>query len=392
LVFAPADALTSPRLHTMAIVFFKSGRWSHTNAAVERVLRERFSEHRLVVVDVFAELKRRRSLLVRLVALGLIRFRPPLHLGRGEFGFFFYTGEAQSAMREIALTVATAQLGGEPPLFTFQTTSRFCLDVLGVPHFSYVDTVESLKPLGRSGRRTRLERCVVDLEERLFDTSARTFTMADLVSRAIVDDYRGDPGRVVTVYAGTDIPQVTHHSYVDDPPPVIVFIGVDWHRKGGDVLVKAFRRIRATFPTAELRIIGAKPRVNVEGCIVFGPQTREQVAQHLQAATVLCLPARRDFFPNVIREAMHLGVPVVATRTGGIPEMIRDGESGRLVGVGDVAALTAALAELLSDQSLRAGMAAAAKRFAETHFTWESVGQAMESEIRPLLSSFAAGE
>jgi glycosyltransferase involved in cell wall biosynthesis len=369
----------------MAIVFFKSGRWSHTNAAVEQVLRERFADHRVVVVDMFAELKRRRPLLARLVVTGLVRFAPPLHLGRGEFGFFFYSPEAQTAIRHIARSVATAQLGAERPLFTFQTTSRFCLDVMGAPHFGYVDTAESLKPLGHSGRRTRLERSVLELEGRLFHASARTFTMAEVVSQAIVADYRLEAARIVTVYAGVDIPQLTAHPPRDDDAPIIVFIGVEWRRKGGDLLVEAFRRLRSQFPRARLRVIGAKPRVSVEGCTVYGRQTREQVVEHLRTATVFCLPSRRDFFPNVIREAMHLGVPVVATRTGGIPEMVRDGKTGRVVDVDDVDALTRALRELLCDRPLRTRMGAAAARIAEAQFTWSAVGEAMEREIRPLV-------
>jgi glycosyltransferase involved in cell wall biosynthesis len=370
----------------MAIVFFKSGRWSSANAAVEQLLRDRFAGHRVIVVDLFAELKRRRPLLARLVVTGLIRFRPPLHLGRGEFGFFFYSAQAQTAIRQIARAVATAQLGADQPLFTFQTTSRFCLDVMGVPHFAYVDTAESLKPLGRGGRRTRLERSVLDLEDRLFHTSARTFTMADVVSRAIVTHYGVDAAQVVTVYGGVDMPRVTAPVPVEDGPPIIVFIAVEWRRKGGDLLVEAFRRLRSEFPRAQLRIIGAKPRVSVEGCTVYGSQTREQVVEHLRSAAVFCLPARRDFFPNVIREAMHLGVPVVATRTGGIPEMVLDGETGYVVEVDDVDALTDALGKLLRDRPLRATMGAAAVVSAEARFTWRSVGEAMERQIRPLLT------
>lgn len=370
----------------MAIVFFKSGRWSGINVAVEGILRREFPEQRLVVIDLYAELRRRPLLLLRLILIGLVRLRPPLQLGRGEFGFWQYSAAGQSAVRDLALTLAKRALGDERPLFTFQTTTRFCADGMGVPHFAFVDTAESLKPLGPSGERTRVERAVLSLESRLFGGSARTFTHFDRLTRGIVRDYHVDAERVITVYGGMSAPLMRGPISRDESAQVILFVAVEWRRKGGDVLVEAFRRVRATFPRAELRIVGVEPRIDVDGCVILGRQTRDGVARELERATVFCLPSRRDYFPNVIREAMHYGVPVVTTNTSGIPDMMRDGETCLIIDPEDVDALVEALTRLLSDQELRETMGAAAMELARTRFTWEAVGETMAREIRPLVA------
>jgi glycosyltransferase involved in cell wall biosynthesis len=76
----------------------------------------------------------------------------------------------------------------------------------------------------------------------------------------------------------------------------------------------------------------------------------------------------RDGIPNVLVEAMAMGRPVVSTRVSGIPELIQDGENGRLVEPGDPEALTAVAAELLEDPGARARLGALARRTVEERF------------------------
>jgi glycosyltransferase involved in cell wall biosynthesis len=86
---------------------------------------------------------------------------------------------------------------------------------------------------------------------------------------------------------------------------------------------------------------------------------REDPVRVLVAADVFCLSSRFEGLPISLLEAMAAGLPVVATRVGGIPAVVTDGREGRLVGPGDPAALAAAVAEL-RDPALRARWAAAA--------------------------------
>ena len=108
------------------------------------------------------------------------------------------------------------------------------------------------------------------------------------------------------------------------------------------------------------------------------------------AMDILAFPSiRRESFGRVAAEAQACGVPVVASRVGGIPETLQENESGLLVEAGEVDAWTAALMKLVEDPLLRSEMGAAGRvqareRFAEPHIA-EVFGQILElqNESRP---------
>jgi glycogen(starch) synthase len=96
----------------------------------------------------------------------------------------------------------------------------------------------------------------------------------------------------------------------------------------------------------------------------------EQTLAAIAGAELLVLPSRREPFGIVLLEAGSLGVPVVASRVGGIPEIVEDDASGRLVAPDDAGALARAIGELLGDRAEAQRLAANLRRAAETRFTW----------------------
>ena len=129
----------------------------------------------------------------------------------------------------------------------------------------------------------------------------------------------------------------------------ILFVGVDWERKGGPVLLEAFRRVRRTHPTAELIIVGCSPEVSLAGCRVVGRVPLEDVANFYRSASVFCLPTTVEPFGFVFLEAFSHGLPIVATNIGAIPDFVQNGRSGYLVDSNDVEQLANRLGELLGD-------------------------------------------
>jgi glycosyltransferase involved in cell wall biosynthesis len=148
--------------------------------------------------------------------------------------------------------------------------------------------------------------------------------------------------------------------------------------KGFDVLLDALPALRARVPSAHVvllgdgedrpalearaRALGVAERVHLLGAVA-------DVPAHLAAADVLAAPSRNEGMGRVLVEAMALGVPVVGSAVGGIPDVIEDGECGRLVAPGDAAALAEALADLGADAALRAKLGAAARPRAEAFST-----------------------
>lgn len=93
---------------------------------------------------------------------------------------------------------------------------------------------------------------------------------------------------------------------------------------------------------------------------------RDDVKDLLAAADIFILPSRSEAFPLVILEAMQMGLPVVASAIGGIPEQVQDGCNGLLTSVGNVGGLTTALKLLIEDGNLRSAMGEAGRELAQT--------------------------
>src|SRR5262249_13297326 len=103
----------------------------------------------------------------------------------------------------------------------------------------------------------------------------------------------------------------------------------------------------------------------------LGAQAHAAALAHLTRARLMLLPSRWEGLPISVIEAMHLGIPVVASNVPGTDELVRDGETGRLVGADDVPAYAAAVRTLLSDHDARRRMAASAMARAEAEFSTE---------------------
>jgi glycosyltransferase involved in cell wall biosynthesis len=144
--------------------------------------------------------------------------------------------------------------------------------------------------------------------------------------------------------------------------------------KGFDLLVRALPAVAARIPSARVLLVGdGAERRHLEAiAAALGVTERLRltgelmdVTTPLAAADVLAVPSRNEGMGRVIVEGMAIGIPVVATAVGGIPDVVTDGECGRLVEPNDIDALAAALIELGRDDALRRKLGEAGERRAE---------------------------
>lgn len=201
-------------------------------------------------------------------------------------------------------------------------------------------------------------------------------------SRYFAETVRPDVGRVPVHVLPNGIPRTTR------PEPLtaldqLLFVGRLEPVKGVHVLLDAFRELTARHPGARLSVVGDGPAraaleeraadLTAAGRVVFhGWLTGDQVAARLRAASVVVLPSLwPENFPTVALEALQLGRPIVASRVGGLPELVGP-DNGALVEAGDGAALAAALGGLLGDRELLArlgrGSAVRADRYGVEEF------------------------
>jgi glycosyltransferase involved in cell wall biosynthesis len=153
-----------------------------------------------------------------------------------------------------------------------------------------------------------------------------------------------------------------------------LYVGRLDHLKGVETLLAALEAV----PECALAIVGDGPaRAELElqarplGDRVTILGRRLDVETLMASADLLVLPSRTEGLPFVVLEAMAAGLPLVATRVGGIPEAVVDGETGLLVPPGDSVALATAIRRMSDDQALRAHVVAAARRLVEERFSVE---------------------
>ena len=170
-------------------------------------------------------------------------------------------------------------------------------------------------------------------------------------------------------------------------------------KRTGDVLL-ALRELRARGVDATLAMVGDGPdRKAVEEqayrlgiarhCLYLGYQ--EEVAGWYAALDALVLPSANEGTPVSAIEALATGRPVVATRVGGVPDVIREGEDGFLVEVGDVDALADRLALLANDPALRARMGGAARTRVLSRYAVDRLVDDVDRLYRALLAARPGG-
>ena len=168
---------------------------------------------------------------------------------------------------------------------------------------------------------------------------------------------------------------------VDPALPVLVHVSNFRPLKRVCDVVEIFRRVTERHP-ARLVLVGDGPeRSRAERqvhALGLGDRTaflgkQERFDEVLRHADVFLLPSETESFGLAALEALSCGVPVVASRVGGLPEVVADGETGYLLPVGDVAAMADRVIQLLDDPALLARMRVAARHRALTCFPQEPV-------------------
>jgi glycosyltransferase involved in cell wall biosynthesis len=230
------------------------------------------------------------------------------------------------------------------------------------------------------GRRTVLH--VHDMVDRVpWFWRAATVVLAD--SQAIADRLPF-PAHVVGCPIESDTPEVDA-PWTDDGRPIVGYVGRIERRKGILDLVEAAPRLNEA--GARVVLVGDDPYNSDPGYLKRVREAADveqygwidDAAGLMGAIDVLVLPSHAEPFGTVLAEAMNAGTPVVATRVGGLPEVVDDGVTGRLVEPGDPAALAQAVLEVLSR---RDEMGAAARERARRWHV-DAYADRVEELIRP---------
>ncbi len=234
---------------------------------------------------------------------------------------------------------------------------------------------------GHARNNPFLEMAKLRINQSVYRGAAHLVTWCRWAADSLVDDYGVSERDITVVHPGVDIDLFRPAERPTDGGPVrVLFVGGDFARKGGNDLLVAMQRLgsRVEADLVTGAAVTAPPGVVCRIHRGITPQSPE-IARLYREADIFVLPSRGDCFPQAVAEGLASGLPVVATRVGAIPEMVRHGATGFLVPPRDPRALGDALETLASSRSLRRQMGTESRRVAEhEHDADENNGRIIE--------------
>jgi len=250
----------------------------------------------------------------------------------------------------------------------------------------YYDRFSGLAPksrtFGHAVEQTMIDRC-------RFVLLASAWARDDALRR-----YQGPAERFIAAPMGANLD--------DDPGPLLprdpagelklLFVGYEWERKGGPLALRAFVELRKRLTNVSFHLVGCSPAEveGVEGVVMHGrlrksaPDEFRRLQELYRSSSFFFMPTRQEAYGIVYCEACAFGLPVVATDTGGVGEIIRNGENGVLLPLGASALDYADLIERIwADPRLHRSMQEKARRAYVERLSWRRWGEILDMALFP---------
>lgn len=224
---------------------------------------------------------------------------------------------------------------------------------------------------------------------------------SDWAAQTAIDFYQADPNKIEVIPFGANIQSELNFERIKDaiearPSNVckLLFIGVEWVRKGGNIAYAVAKQLNQSGLNTELTVVGCQPLIDEPvpefvrpmGFISKStPEGKERLNQLILESHFLILPSLADCTPMVFPEANSLGVPCLSTKVGGIPSIIHDDQNGKLFAPhGDVAEYCSYIENLFFSYSRYQELAYSSFEVYETRLNWRVAGQKVKSLLANL--------
>lgn len=261
---------------------------------------------------------------------------------------------------------------------------------LEVPTYCYFDaTVAQVVKAGgwTYGLRSPAENAVsLEYQKRVFDSCTGIFPRSQYAANSVLNDYSISSEKVTVAGAGYNHNEVPlpHESYDNKN---ILFIGVQFDRKGGPLILEAFRMVRNVFPDATLTIVGCNPDINEPGVEVVGRIYKDsdggtrKILEYYSKASIFCIMSSFEPFGIVVIEAQNSYVPCIVPNKFAFTEMVENGLTGVHLTEETPYALSEVMLDLLADPLRLKAMGEAANKFVQRKWTWDKVAERIEKRI-----------
>ncbi len=214
-------------------------------------------------------------------------------------------------------------------------------------------------------------------ETQLYERSHHLFTMTDLVKNSLIKDY-GIKAQKITTVGLASLFKEPYNGIKNFGTQRILFNGSDFERKGGDIVLKAFKIVKEKLPNASLTVIGKKLKTSIEGVENPGSVSSPAALEQLFLSTDLAVaPARCEPTGVFIVDAMRSGVPCIVSANdwNGIPEFLDHGVDSIILEHLRPELLAENMISLLGSTSNLESMSQAARNKVKTQLNWSSIAK-----------------
>lgn len=232
----------------------------------------------------------------------------------------------------------------------------------------------------------------LELEREALRNAALTVYTSEWAADGARKSEPSSASRIRVIPMGANLGQVPAPEQRAFPPEMLklLMIGVQWENKGGPIAVDVLRELGRRGITARLVVCGCDvPKEVADGNIVregflskSDPRQRARLDEHLRTADLFILPTRFEAYGIAFCEAAAHGIPALGSRTGGVPTIVREGETGFLFDLEDGAeAYADRIEQLVRDPGSWQRMRTAARKRYEEHFTWAAFVHRLMAEV-----------
>lgn len=224
---------------------------------------------------------------------------------------------------------------------------------------------------------------------KIYEKCAGVLTMSKWLADSLIRDTGLLPAKVHVVNAGINVKPITGHLPVklrNNKDKIILFVGRFFFRKGGSLVVEAFKLLKKNY-SSNIKLVIAGPkswplREKIpEGIIFLGDASWETLRKYYIAADVFCMPSYFEGFGIVFAESLSHGVPCIGRNIQAMPEIITPGVNGYLLNNENVEVLAMLIVKVLEDDELKSRVEKMSKNY-EDYYSWDRVTRDMIEVIK----------
>lgn len=238
----------------------------------------------------------------------------------------------------------------------------------------------------------------IELDKKAFRQTAHCMLASDWCKDSVVSDYGIDSEKISIIPCGANldfIPSAGDLNLRASGQCRLLFLGVEWDRKGGEIALETFRLLKQKGINPQLHIIGCVPPHDLSGetgitVIPFldknDPEQFQQLQKIFFQTDFLLLPTRAECAGVVFSESSAYGIPSITTNTGGVSSYVKDGINGYALSFDKGAeAYAQKIEQLVSDEQAMQSLKLSSRKYYEEKLNWDLWGQQFQQIVERLL-------